>query len=222
MVSSQQQVNQLWSLLFRLLNSDWTTAVLKGWQLLQNLRSEQQVGLYEVLDFERTLELRDAKGKRAVFRKRQTVRLLQDHVAAYLDQAWGRGDIFADYLCSPGKPVDRYQCGHKTCVLISLREVKRRGDILRIQIDRTVRNGFTLNPGWSETVVRHRTHRFQTAVIFPKQRPPKRVTLLQVNQNRTTSLGEDHTETLPDGCHRVFWTTTNPKLFETYTLKWTW
>jgi hypothetical protein len=214
--------NLLWTLAFRVVSSDWVTVAFQVWQLLQNISVERRIGLYEALDFEHTLELRDAEGKEAVFRKRETVRLLQDHVAAYLDQVWGRGDIFADYQCSPGVPVDRYRCGHQTCVLISLREAMRRGDILRISIDRTVRNGFDTNPGWSETVVRHRTHRFQIAVIFPKKRPPQRVSLIQINQNRTIPLGEANTELLPDGRHRVFWETTKPKLFETYTLKWTW
>jgi hypothetical protein len=215
-------LTRAWSLVYRLLSSDWATAVLRGWQLLRKINAEHAVGLYEVLDFEHTLELCDPAGKQAVFHKRETVRLLQDHVAAYTDLVWGRGTIFAGYHCGPGVPVDRYRCGHKTCVLISLREAKRRGEILRISIDRTVRDGFDLNPGWSETVVHHRTHRFLTAVIFPCERPPKRVALLQVNQNRTIPLGEANLDMLPDGRQRVFWTATKPRLYETYTLKWTW
>jgi hypothetical protein len=221
-LSREQTKRRLWPLAFRVLNSDWATVILQAWQLLQSISTERRIGLYEVLNFEHTLELCDAQGKKAIYHKRETVRLLQDYVATYLDQAWGRGEIFADYQCSPGVAVDRYRCGHKHCVLLSLREAMRRGDILRISIDRTVRNGFDLDTGWSETVVRHRTHRFQIAVIFPKQRLPHRVSLIQVNQNHTTSLGEANTELLPDGRHRVFWETEKPKLFETYTLKWTW
>lgn len=213
---------RLWNALFRVLNSDWATLIVEAWKLVQKIQAERLVGLYEVLDFEHTLELRDAKGKEAIYHKLETVRLLQDYVAAYVDHAWGRGEIFADYRCSPGKPVDRYRCGHKTCVLISLREAMRRGDILRISIDRTIRNGFDTDTGWSETVVLHRTHRFQIAVIFPTERPPQRVTLLEVNQNRTTPLGEANKHLMPDGRTRVFWETSTPKLFETYTLKWTW
>ncbi len=218
----QTNRNRLWNAVFRLLNSDWATVLFQGWELFQRIRTERTIGLYEVLDFEHTLELCDPHGKQAIYHKRETVRLLQDYVAAYVDQVWGRGEIFADYQCRPGKPVDRYRCGHKHCVLISLREAMRRGDILRIAIDRTVRNGFGLATGWSETVVRHRTHRFHIAVIFPQERPPKHVALLQVNQNRTTPLGDTNTEILPDGRHRVFWETTKPKLFEVYTLRWTW
>ncbi len=216
------RADRLWNLVFRVLSSDWAALILQAWELVRAISVERATGLYEVLDFEHTLELCDAKGKKAIFHKRATVRLLQDYVAAYVDQAWGKGKIFADYDCSPGVPVDRYRCGHKTCVLISLREAHRRGDILRIRIDRTVRNGFDLDTNWSETVVRHRTHRFQIAVVFPAERPPRRIALLQVNQNRTTPLGAAHTEVLPDGRHRVFWVTTKPRLFETYTLKWTW
>ena len=208
--------------MFQIASSDWLVLVFQAWELIQKIRTERMVGLYEVLDFDHTLELRDVKGKRAVFRKREKVKLLQDYVASYVDQAWGRGDILADYRCSPGKPVDEYPMGHKRCILISLQGIRRRGETMLISIDRTVRNGFTLKTGWSETVVRHRTHRFRTSVIFPAKRPPRQVTLLEVNQNRTTSLGESHTEVLPDGRHRVFWETQNPKLFETYTLKWTW
>ncbi|WP_162909877.1 hypothetical protein [Aggregatilinea lenta] len=221
-VTTDIKQTRLWNILFRVANSDWATLILEAWRLVQKIRAERLVGLYEVLDFEHTLELLDDEGNEAIYHKLETVRLLQDYVAAYVDHAWGKGQIFADYKCSPGIPVDRYRCGHKTCVLISLREAMRRGDILRICIDRTIRNGFDTGTGWSETVVLHRTHRFQIAVIFPAERPPQRVALLEVNQNRTTPLGEANTQVMPDGRTRVFWETSNPKLFETYTLKWTW
>ncbi|MFC1959253.1 hypothetical protein ACFLYO_00955 [Chloroflexota bacterium] len=208
---------KLWAVLFRLLNSDWATVILRAWDLLRRIHAERAVGLYEVLDFEHTLELCDTQGKKAIYHKREKVRLLQDHVASYVDYAWGKGDIFADYQCSPGTPVDRYRRGHKHCVLISLREAKRRGDTLNISIDRTVRNGFAVTTGWSETTVQHRTHRLKLAIIFPAKRLPKSVTLLQVNQNRSVRLGPSNTEFLSRGRQRVTWQTTKPKLFETYT-----
>ena len=99
--------NRFWNMLFGLVSSDLFTLLLEAWQLLRKVSAERATGLYEVLDFEHTLELCDAKGKKAIYHKRQKVRLLQDYVAAYVDQAWGRGEIFADYRCSPGMPVDR-------------------------------------------------------------------------------------------------------------------
>jgi len=82
-------------------------------------------GFYEVLEYENTLELHDRNGKKASVNKRQKIRYLQDHIIAYQDQAWGDGKILLDYKCSPGIPVDRYQLGHKTIILISLREEKK-------------------------------------------------------------------------------------------------
>lgn len=214
--------SSMWAILFQVISAEWVQVLLQAWQLLQKITTERAIGLYDVLDFEHTLELCDGAGKKAIYHKRETIKLLQDYVAAYTDSAWGRGQIFAAYRCSPGVAVDRYQSGHKYYVLISLREVKRRGDTLRIGIDRTVKNGFDVSTGWSETQVSHRTHHFRTVVIFPKERLPQGLWLIEANRNRTTPLGDDHIEILPDGRHKVTWETPKPKLFETYTLKWTW
>jgi len=43
--------------------------------------------MYEVLDYESTLGLRDWDGERVTFRKREKVRYLQDHITAYQDKA---------------------------------------------------------------------------------------------------------------------------------------
>jgi hypothetical protein len=214
--------NRLWHPLFRLLSSDWATLMLQVWDLIKTISAERTVGIYEVLDFDHALELCDFGGKKAIYHKRETVRFLQDFVSAYQDQAWGLGEIFADYHCSPGVPVDRYRDGHKYRVLISLRETKRRGETMRISIDRTVHNGFTRTEGWSETEISHRTKHFRTSVTFPKARHCKRAFLIAKNAGRVTVLESANTELLPDGRQRIFWETTKPVLFETYSLKWVW
>jgi hypothetical protein len=190
---------RLWLLLFRFISSDWTKAALQAWDLLKKISSERTVGLYEVLDFDHTLELCDLGGKKAIYHKRETVRFLQDFVTAYQDQAWGLGNIFADYKCSPGAMVDRYRDGHKYRVLISLRETKRRDEIMRIRIDHTVHNGFTDPEGWSETEITHRTKHLRTSVTFPKTRHCKKATLIEENADRSTPHGPSNIEPLPDG-----------------------
>ncbi len=45
-------------------------------------------GMYEVLDYDSTLELLDEHGHRARFSKREKVRYLQNNIIAYQDQAW--------------------------------------------------------------------------------------------------------------------------------------
>ena len=46
------------------------------YQLIGTKRSDVPVGMYEVLEYESRLELKDSKGKRATHRKRQRVRFL--------------------------------------------------------------------------------------------------------------------------------------------------
>ena len=116
-------------------------------QLLGWFRSRKQAepldGMYEVLSYEARLELLDPTGRHAVYRKRQRVRFLQDHIIAYQDQAWGDGNPFAAYRCAPGKAVDRYREGHRWRVLISLRQTKNKGDVEEFFIEREIRDGFT-------------------------------------------------------------------------------
>ena len=42
-------------------------------------------GMYKVLEYESVLELKDRGGKEAIFRKRKTVRYLQDNVIVFHD-----------------------------------------------------------------------------------------------------------------------------------------
>lgn len=84
----------------RLLGTLWRLATQTFWANVHG-------GLYKVLEYEVQLELVDPQGEVAIYRKRQRVRFLQDNVFAILDQAWGDGDIFADYKCSPGVAVDQ-------------------------------------------------------------------------------------------------------------------
>ncbi|MCJ7533458.1 MAG: hypothetical protein MUO64_20845 [Anaerolineales bacterium] len=122
----------------------WIVAVDKLWpigqKILQNFVTK---GVYEVTDYESTLEIKDRSGTKATFNKRKKIRYLQDDVIAYQDYAWGDGDILLNYHTNRGKPVDRYKSGFKTNGILSLREVKNRGDIGEFIIQWT-------SPGLSE------------------------------------------------------------------------
>src|SRR5688572_25589396 len=122
-------LNRFEQLLKALLNSQWLEILVEAWKLVQKLsRGLAEEGMYEVLEYESTLELLDKRGQRARVRKREKVRYLQNNIMAYQDQAWGDGKILLNYRCTPGVPVDRYRPSQKTYILISLREVKNRGD----------------------------------------------------------------------------------------------
>lgn len=179
-------------------------------------------GLYEILEYNSTLELLDSQGKTATFKKHQRVKFIQDFTIAFEDYVWGDGQIFADYTCSPGVVVDRYKEGDRWNVLISLRETKSRGEIEDFYIQRTARNGFTKAEEWWQVEIRHPTRRLKLSAIFPPKRRCRRAVLLQRSQHTTTVLGPQHFTDLPDGRQLLTWEIGNIRDFEIYTLKWRW
>lgn len=196
-----------------------TQALVNKWRLKLPFRPQ---GMYEVLAYDAVLDIHDAQGYEATYRKRQKVRFLQDNIIAYPDVAWGEGNIFADYQCSPGIPVDRYRDGNRWRVLISLRESKSRGQLEDFHIERQIENGFTRATEYFQAKIDHPTRRLSLSIIFPKKRPSLRVILIEQNANRTTELGPKHFQTLPTGRQQVTWETTCPRQFEMYTLRWKW
>ena len=190
--------------------------------LYDSLLGRRPQGIYEVLEHHTTLELLDPRGEVAIVERLQTVRFLQDHIEAFTDHAWGDGEVFAEYTCSPGVPVDCYQDGSRHTVLISLREVKHRGDVLRFKIRRKVLRGFlTPNECW-ETDVYHRTQELSVTILFPRERRCRRATVTQRSTSKTVVLGPENSEFLEDGRQRLTWEIDKPRLHERYALKWEW
>ena len=190
-----------------------------GRKILRGLANE---GVYENLVYESTLELRDKKGKKAALNKRMRVRYLQDNIIAFQDDGWGDGKYLHNYRCKPGKPVDQYKFGYKTYILLSLREVRNKGDIDDFNIQWDIHNGFLKNDGFWETSVISRMKHLKVNVIFPKDRPPQQLFLIERNRRRRYILGREHQRKLPDGRWKVTWEIQNPKLHENYILKWVW
>lgn len=205
------------------LSQDWIALLFGLYRSVRMfLRRERHEGMYEILEFDSTLELVDPKGETAIFKRRQRVKFLQDNVIAFQDCAWGDGEIFADYKCSPGIEVDRYQEGDRWNVLISLRETKSAGDVEDFYIERTIKNGFTHDEEWRQTEIRHRTKHLRMVIIFPKERRCRRAVLVERSRNRTTVLDHRHFTDLPDGRQVLTWETRNPRRFEVFTIKWRW
>src|SRR2546423_922174 len=81
-----------------LLNSEFVDLLSTLWRLGKRIiASKAHEGMYEVLELDIRLELRDARGDKAILYKRERVRCLQDNIIAYQDKAWGDGKIFEDY-----------------------------------------------------------------------------------------------------------------------------
>lgn len=206
-----------------LLGLPWVEIIMEAWKLGHKiLRGLANEGMYEVLEYDSTLELQNISGKKAIFTKRKKVRYLQNDIIAFQDYGWGDGEQFADYQASPGVAVDRYKIGYKTYILLSLREVKNRGDVDEFNISWRIKGGFLRPDGFWETDISSRTAYMKTSVIFPKGRPPQNVRLVESNIRRTTVLGNDAIQNLPDGRWRVSWENHKPKLYEHYIIRWDW
>jgi hypothetical protein len=206
-----------------LLDMPWANILGDTWKYFRKLvRGFSLEGMYEVLDYESILELLDVKGKKAHFSKRKKVRYLQDHIIAHQDHAWGDGDILLDYQTSNGKLVDQYRSGYKTLLLLSLQEIKNRGDIDEFNISWGIKNGFLKSDGFWDTDITQKTKKIKIQVIFPKDRHPRRVTIFETNRHRTHYLGDEYRKLHPDGRLCVCWEKKNPKLYEHYLMKWRW
>jgi len=191
-------------------------------QFRKLLRGFSQEGIYQVLEYHSTLELMDPLGKKAHFCKRKSVRYLQDNIIAYHDHAWGDGKILQNYKCSPGKAVDQYRAGFKTLLLISLRQIKNRGDVDEFNIDWDIEDGFLKPDGFWATDITQRTKQISVNVIFPHKRKPYHVVLEESNRQKTQYLSKDSFKYLPDGRVKVGFKIKKPRLYEHYLLKWRW
>ncbi len=189
---------------------------------LDRWRSSRFAGTYTVVAHHSTLELKDSKGHVAVYTKHQQLTFVQNNVFAIQDQAWGDGNIFASYTCSPGEAVDRYKEGYRYKILISLRGTRNKGDQETLTIQRKIEDGFTTSVGNFQTQIDHPTDDLTVSVIFPRSRPPRQVTLIQQNLKRDIRLGNGHLELLPDGRTRYHWQTRKPHLYEGYIIRWEW
>jgi hypothetical protein len=197
--------------------------VFDVWELVRQLRHKIGYhGLYEILEYDATLEIMDPRGEDAIIGRHEVIRFLQDNVVAIHDHAWGEGELFAEYQCQPGIPVDFYEDGSKYNILISLRETKNRGDLIDLRIERGIKGGFPQKDEWLETEIDHWVEHLKLSIVFPEERPCRRATLRQRSTNETIALNGGHFSFLSDGRQILTWQTNRPKLHDLYTIKWSW
>lgn len=186
------------------------------------LRGYSHEGMYKVLEYDSTMEILDVKGRKARFSKRKKVQYLQDNIVVYQDCAWGDGRILQNYKSQPGKKVDQYRSGYKTIILLSLHEIKTRGDVDEFHISWDIKDGFMRSEEFWETNISQKTEDFFVHVIFPKNRRPAHIRVEESNHRRSHRLDKEDFSTLPDGRVCVSWRTNKPRLFENYIVKWSW
>ena len=190
-----------------------------GKSYVQRLRKP---GMYEVLNYESTLEILDDKGREGKFSKMEKVRFLQNNVIAIQDQVWGIKNSINDYECSPGLPVDFHQSGHKTYVIISLREIKSKDDIEEFNFQWKFEGKPIRKYGYWETFINRSTNNLEIKIIYPKHHPPIRVWIIARNKKKTIELDGSNLTQLPNKRWQIVWEKKNPRLYENYTIKWEW
>ena len=190
-----------------------------GKSSIQKLRKP---GMYEVLDYKSTLEIMDPRGMVGKFQKSERVRFLQDNVIAIQDQVWGFNKNIFDYKCSPGEPVDFYESGHKTFVVISLREIRSKNDEVDLNMQWYLKGDPIGKLGSWETYINQYTRKITLNIIFPSERPPIRIWVNEGNKKRIIELGKKALSQLPDKQWQLTWDKKNPVMHETYTLAWEW
>jgi hypothetical protein len=130
--------------------------------------------------------------------------------------------ILVNYRCAPGTPVGRYRSGYKARILISLREVKSKGDVDEFNIEWEIHRGFLRKTGFWATEISHRTKKVKIQIVFPEERPPLNISVLEKNAQRNLSLGKENKLQLPDGRWMILWERIKPRLFEHYIFNWEW
>jgi hypothetical protein len=217
------KINQLQKLATKFLDIQYISVLVELWKIGKKvIRGMANEGIYETLEYESILEIRDRKGTKATFNKHKKIRYLQDKIIAYQDHGWGDGEILLNYRSSCGKAVDLYRSGYKTYILLSLQEIKNRGDVDEFNIQWNIRKGFLTKDGYWATDISQRTKEIKINIVFPKSRPPQRLSIEESNRKRTRVLGPEAKKRLPDGRWRVTWEKKKPRLYEIYVLRWEW
>jgi hypothetical protein len=172
---------------------------------------------YEILDYEGTLILSDAQGGRAVFRRTQQIRFLQEGVAAILDHFWGDGVSLTDYANTAGQLADSFSDGGRHHLAIDLARPMHRGEQLAFDVERTALASFSADDEWLETTIDHPIHRLGQRVIFPADRPCQHAELATpdgIIPLQPVRLG--------DGRTALRFTVPHPKADTPYLVRWHW
>jgi hypothetical protein len=173
-------------------------------------------GPYEILDYFATLNLEDPDGKRATFRRTQTIRFLQEGVSAILDHAWGDGVLSSYYHTDAGKVEGSISDGNRRHFIIRLHHRMKRGDALTFQVQRTAMVGFMADQEWLETTIDHPIRRLRRRIVFPPQRKCQRAELEIRARRISLEPAQRRGRTLVD------FTARHPLPHMPYTVRWTW
>ncbi len=186
-----------------------------------SMRKEQKSKpIYEVLDYEATLELTDQEGRDAIFVKKERVRFLQDGISTFEEYGWGNGIPFSAHEVHPGSFARRQLVGPRLRSTVKLPHAYRKGEELTVSVERAIKNGF-ISPSecWLEAELYHPTHRLSLKIILPPERPVRSARLVRPGVPGSRALP---VRGLPDGRQCISYADPDPSQGQRYTLVWDW
>lgn len=195
--------------------------VTSMWAIYSLYVRERSGAAYEVVEQDQVYDIYDPDGQEATHRRRFKIRFLQNDQIAIREYIWGDGPHIArNYACQPGRIVDIHRYGPYWHVLISLDEVKNRGDVGEYWSSRTLVGSFTNQHEWVSLLIKHRTERATITVIMPEGRPVTRAFL--TTDFGTTEVPHGVEETYANNRQHLIVRMSRPPLNQVFTLRWEW
>jgi len=171
---------------------------------------------YEVLDYQATLVLHDAKGRKATFSRKQDIRFLHSGVSAILEHVWGDG-LMLDYSNDAGPVVDSIRDGKYRHMVVDLVHPVTKGSRLQFATHRTDLSMFVKDQESWEIVIDHPVRRFSQLIVFPPDRPCLEATLQDGEHTRNMDVSQ-----LPEGRTSLLCEIPRARMNTPYTLRWNW
>lgn len=179
---------------------------------------------YETLVYDWEWDIDASDGSHAVCNRTLGVRYLSDTRAIAEMVASNATDPFAGFQCSPGTLVHQYEDTGQKWGLISLGDVRKRGQTETFNIRRELTDVFT-DPTveWVFVEWQSLTHNVNIKVVLPPGRAVKRAWLEQASSGKRTELTDARgIEEAAGRKHLVYRGKPNLRRPDRLTIRWEW
>lgn len=174
---------------------------------------------YENISLRFALTIEDSKGRRATLLREQEVRFLTSEAGVVRDLVWGEGEREVGYRASGARTVARRKEGMTNVVWLGLPAKPVAGEKAVVRSTRRIVDGLRADEEYLEVRVERPTERLNMRVVFPRERPPKVISLAGEGPRKRLQL---RPRFMPDGRAVVSWRTNEVKSRETHRIRWTW
>lgn len=147
---------------------------LAAWLVLELLLRTTSGPGYDVTRVEHRWDFVHPDGSLVIHRRRMRLRFVRS-VISVTDVVSDPLDQVSPYVCRPGRVVDRFPVGGETWVLVSLGELRRRGQEETLEFSHSLRDAFRGNHGTVQAMVPEGTRRLVLELVFPRDRGPEKV-----------------------------------------------